>query len=247
MPPPAVTNPSDPHLSEKDERAAAMIALVRRAAAGDQQAIEQLLVDAQSVAWRFSMAVCGHPEDAEDAMQEALVRTYRHVPQIRDAEAFRPWLYRTVRNACLMSRRKRVAEPKRLLSLDDLVPSTGTPMPIDPPSPLPSPEDATGQARLRRRLKRAMDTLPAPFRAVVFLRDMEGLSTRETAATLGISEDNVKARLHRARLVLRRELTAWDRSPAARTSVTPPSAVTSPAPAAARKLKAARKPAGKRQ
>jgi len=247
VPPPAVTNSSYPHLSDKDERAAAMIALVRRAAAGDEHAIEQLLVDAQSVAWRFSMAVCGHPEDAEDAMQEALVRTYRHVPQIRDAEAFRPWLYRTVRNACLMSRRKRVAEPKRLLSLDDLVPSTGTPMPIDPPSPLPNPEDATGQARLRRRLKRAMDTLPAPFRAVVFLRDMEGLSTRETAATLGISEDNVKARLHRARLVLRRELAAWDRSPTAPTSALAANSVAAPTPPRARKPTTTRKPGGKRQ
>jgi RNA polymerase sigma-70 factor (ECF subfamily) len=188
-----------------------MAETVRRAAAGDQAALESLLVDAQEVAWRFSMAVCGHAEDAEDAMQEALVRTYRHIPQIREAESFRPWLYRTVRNVCLMSRRKRVAEPKRLLSLDDRLPSaTDTPVAIDAPSPLPNPEDVTNQVRLRGRLKRAMGKLPAPFRAVVFLRDMEGLSTRETAATLGISEDNVKARLHRARLFLRRELAVTD-------------------------------------
>ena len=185
---------------------------VRLAADGDPVALEALLVDAQEVAWRFSMAVCGHAEDAEDAMQEALVRTYRHIPQIRDPDAFRPWLYRTVRNACLMSRRKRVAEPKRVMSLDELLPSTGDgPLRIDPPSPLPTPEDTTARTRLRRRLKTAMSALPPPFRAVVFLRDMEGLSTRETAATLGISEDNVKARLHRARLVLRRELAVLDR------------------------------------
>ena len=61
-------------------------------------------------------------------------------------------------------------------------------------------------AALRRRLKRALGTLPPAFRAVVFLREMEGLSTRETAHALGVSEDTVKARLHRARLVLQREL-----------------------------------------
>jgi RNA polymerase sigma-70 factor (ECF subfamily) len=207
-----VTSARNPHLSEEQvARAAAMTETVRRAAAGDDAALESLLVDAQEVAWRFSMAVCGHAEDAEDAMQEALVRTYRHIPQIRDAESFRPWLYRTVRNVCLMSRRKRVAEPKRLLSLHDMLPSSGSaPVAIDAPSPLPNPEDITSQVRLRRRLKRAMAELPPQFRAVVFLRDMEGLSTRETATTLGISEDNVKARLHRARLFLRRELAASD-------------------------------------
>lgn len=190
-----------------------MTATVRRAAGGDEAAIEALLVEAQELAWRFGMAVCGHPEDAEDAMQEALTRTYRHVPRIREPESFRPWLYRTVRNACLMSRRKRVAEPKRLLSLDDMLPSAGPPVAIDPASTLPNPEEATARVRLRRRLQRAMAKLPAPFRAVVFLRDIEGLSTRETAATLGISEDNVKARLHRARLFLRGELTDTERRP----------------------------------
>jgi RNA polymerase sigma-70 factor (ECF subfamily) len=165
------------------------------------------------------MAVCGHPEDAEDAMQEALVRTYRQVRQLREAESFRPWLYRTVRNVCLMARRRRVAEPTHILSLDDVLPAgNDTSHRIEAPSPLPNPEDLTAQSRLRRRLKEALATLPATFRAVVFLRDMEGLSTRETARTLGISEDNVKARLHRARLVLRRELggTHQPRTPRAR-------------------------------
>jgi RNA polymerase sigma-70 factor (ECF subfamily) len=72
---------------------------------------------------------------------------------------------------------------------------------------------------LRRRLKRALGTLPPAFRAVVFLREMEGLSTRETAHALGVSEDTVKARLHRARLVLQRELAAAGaRQPGARAS-----------------------------
>ena len=87
--------------------------LVRSAAAGDAEALERLLMRAQEVAWRFSNSVCGHADDAEDAMQEALIKTYRYVGRIRDPESFRPWLYRTVRNACLMGRRKKAGEPAR--------------------------------------------------------------------------------------------------------------------------------------
>ena len=62
---------------------------------------------AQEVAYRFSLLVCGRPDDADDAMQEALLKTYRFAARIREPEAFRAWLYRTVRNACLINRRKR--------------------------------------------------------------------------------------------------------------------------------------------
>jgi RNA polymerase sigma-70 factor (ECF subfamily) len=212
-PTPAVTNSRNLHLSKErsghSSADPATTALVRRVMSGDREAVETLLVEAQETAWRFSMTVCGHPEDAEDAMQEALVRTFKHVPTIRDEKAFRPWLYRTVRNACLMSRRRRVAEPRTLASLDELLPHADGPVKIDAPSPGPTPEDATSRARLGRSLGKAMRKLPPAFRAVVFLRDMEGLSTRETADTLGLSEDNVKARLHRARLFLRKELAEW--------------------------------------
>jgi RNA polymerase sigma-70 factor (ECF subfamily) len=183
-----------------------MTEVIRRAAAGDPPAVEALLVAAQELAWRFSMSVCGHPEDAEDAMQDTLVQTFRKVGQIRDPDAFRPWIYRTVRNACLMSRRRRVAEPSRLASLDELLPGRDESLATQVPSSRPTPEDLAIDGRRSRALKRAMRQLPPPFRAVVFLRDMEGLSTRETAATLGLSEDNVKARLHRARLFLRQTL-----------------------------------------
>ena len=103
-------------------------ALVRAAATGDKASMERLLMRAQEVAWRFSTSVCGHADDAEDAMQEALVKTYRYVGRIRKPEAFRPWLYRTVRNACLMGRRKKVGEPARLQSLHDLLPGVDGPI-----------------------------------------------------------------------------------------------------------------------
>lgn len=176
--------------------------LVRAAATGDAQALERLLMRAQETAWRFSTSVCGHADDAEDAMQETLIKTYRYVGRIRDPGAFKPWLYRTVRNACLMGRRKRVGEPTRLRSLDDLVHGHGDAMAIDAPDPARNPEQLAENAGLRRRLRRALLSLPGPYRAVVFLREMEGLSTREVATILGMSEDNVKTRLHRARVQL---------------------------------------------
>ena len=180
--------------------------LLRAVARGDRLALERLLMRAQEVAWRFSMTVCGHAEDAEDAMQEALIKTYRHAAGIRDPEAFRPWLYRTVRNACLVSRRKRVHEPTRLESLDSFVDGPEGPTPLDVKDPGKNPEQLADIAKLRRRLRRALGVLPGHYRAIVFLREMEGLSTREVASVMGISEDNVKMRLHRARVALQAEL-----------------------------------------
>ena len=192
---PAAVNPSDDYA-----------ALITTAAAGDAGALERLLMKAQEVAYRFSYTVCGGPLDAEDVMQDALLKTFRYVRRMRDPHAFRTWLFRTVRNACMMKRRRRVGEPQRVLSLDDVLPSTGGAIESDVEAPGRNPEGLAVNAALRRRLNRALRALPAGYRAVVFLREMEGLSTREVSQVLGMSESNVKMRLHRARLFLRKEL-----------------------------------------
>lgn len=139
-------------------------------------------------------------------MQEALIKTYRYAARIREPEAFRAWLFRTVCNACLMGRRKKVNEPARLQSLDAPMPGPDGPIRMDLPHPGRNPEQLADNAGLCRRLRKALRTLPVPSRAIVFLREMEGLSTREVATVMGISEDNVKARLHRARVALQAEL-----------------------------------------
>jgi RNA polymerase sigma-70 factor (ECF subfamily) len=180
--------------------------LVRSAAMGDAEALDRLLLRAQEVAWRFSNSVCGHADDAEDAMQEALIKTYRYVGRIREPEAFRPWLYRTVRNACLMGRRKKAGEPLRLHSLDEVLPGPHGRARRDARDPRKNPEQLADNAGLRRRLRKALRTLPGPYRAIVFLREMEGLSTREVAKVMGMTEDNVKTRLHRARIQLQKDL-----------------------------------------
>lgn len=181
--------------------------LVRLAVAGDETAMETLLMRAQDVAYRFGMTVCGHQEDAEDVMQDALMRTYQRATSIREPQAFRAWLYRTVRNACLMKRRTRVDEPRHMVSLDAGFEGDGS-HPIDTADPSRGPEEVVLNNRLRQRLKEALGSLPPAYRAVVFLREVEGLSTREVATVLRISEANVKQRLHRARLALQQVLGA---------------------------------------
>ena len=176
---------------------------------GDEQAMERLLVHAKDVAYRFSLLVCGHADDADDALQEALLKTFRFANQIKEPAAFRTWLYRTVKNACLISRRKRVDEPAHLTSLDEaLVGDDGSVQTLDVEDKGPRPDQMMANARLRRALRDALQAVPSDYRVVVFLREVEGLSTREVAEVVGISEANVKTRLHRARLMLRQKLAA---------------------------------------
>jgi RNA polymerase sigma-70 factor (ECF subfamily) len=183
--------------------------LLLAAQTGNQQAMERLLMRTQEVAYRFSLLVCGHADDADDAMQEALLKTYRFASQIKEPAAFRTWLYRTVKNACLIGRRKRVHEPTHMVSLDELMVSPdGSVLTMDVEDPGPKPDEFVANARLRKTLRLALQKLPPEFRVIVFLREIEGLSTREVAEVVGISEANVKTRMHRARLFLRQQLEA---------------------------------------
>ena len=161
---------------------------------------------AQEAAYRFSLLVCGHQEDAEDVMQEALLKTYQHVKQISEPDAFRTWLYTTVRNACLMKRRRHVGEPTKFVSIEQ---SAGE----DDRMSVSEVADESLRADQRMidgwmdaRLRAALKELPAPYRTVLVMREIEGLSTKEVATITEVSEANVKTRLHRARLMLRRRL-----------------------------------------
>jgi RNA polymerase sigma-70 factor, ECF subfamily len=180
--------------------------LVKAAATGDRAAMERLLVRAQEVAYRFSLLVCGHPEDAEDVMQDALFKTYQHVGQISDPQAFRTWLYTTVRNACLMKRRRRVGEPPDFVSLDNGIEASSGTVPVDVADPSRSIEQMLVDGWVDRRLREALKHLPPAYRMIVVMREIENLSTKEVAAIAGVSEANVKQRLHRARLLLRKQL-----------------------------------------
>jgi RNA polymerase sigma-70 factor, ECF subfamily len=183
--------------------------LVREAATGDRGAMERLLMRAQEAAYRFSLLVCGHPEDAEDVMQDALLKTYQRVKGISDPNAFRTWLYTTVKNACLMKRRRHVGEPATFLSIeqsggDGDRATTG----IDVVDEAPPVDQRLIDSWMDARLRSALAGLPPDYRMVLIMREIEGLSTKEVAAIAGISDANVKTRLHRARLMLRKRLEA---------------------------------------
>ena len=153
--------------------------------------MEHLLIRAQEAAYRFSLLVCGHQEDAEDVMQDALLKTYQHAARIEDPEAFRTWLYSTVRNACLMKRRRHVGEPAQFVPLDGNIDAG---------------EQRTADPWLGGRLRGALERLPPTYRMIVVMRDIEGLSTKEVAKIAGLSEANVKTRLRRARVMMQRHL-----------------------------------------
>jgi RNA polymerase sigma-70 factor (ECF subfamily) len=181
-------------------------ALVRAAAGGDRAAMERLLMRAQEAAYRFSLLVCGHAEDAEDVMQDALLKTYQHVGQISDPEAFRTWLFTTVRNACLMKRRRHAGEPSGFVSLEQGIETNGRRVPVDVADSSRSADQQVVDGWIDGRLRQALRQLPPPYRIVVVMREIEGLSTREVATITGMSEANVKTRLHRAHLMLRKHL-----------------------------------------
>ena len=202
-----VTDSDALHLSRSDAARAQYAEMVRRAAGGDTAAMERLLMRAQEVAYRFSLLVCGHPEDAEDVMQDALLNTYRHVSQIKDPEAFRTWLYQTVRNACLMKRRRRVDEPAHMTSIEQGgVDTDGQRTSMDLPDTQRPADQQLIDGAQSERLRHALSKLSPGYRVIVVLREMEGLSTREVSTITGFSEANVKQRLHRARMMLRRSL-----------------------------------------
>ena len=202
-----VTDPDIPHLSRSDAARVQYAEMVRQAAVGDTAAMERLLMQAQEVAYRFSLLVCGHPEDAEDVMQDALLNTYRHVSQIKDPEAFRTWLYQTVRNACLMKRRRRVDQPAHMTSIEQGgSDADGQPTSMDLPDTQRPADQMLIDGAQSERLRHALSKLSPGYRVIVVLREMEGLSTREVAIITGFSEANVKQRLHRARMMLRHAL-----------------------------------------
>ena len=209
-----VTKRPSAHLSSKAataDESGRYERLVREAVSGDRAAMERLLMRAQEVAFRFSLLVCGHPQDAEDVMQEALLKTYEHVGSIERPEAFRTWLFRTVRNACLMKRRRRVDEPAHVESIEaSEVPTVseggGRTSRVDVADDAKGPDDLAVNTWLGKRLRQALGQIAPADRMIVLMREMEGLSTREVSAITGLSEANVKQRLHRARVRLREHL-----------------------------------------
>jgi RNA polymerase sigma factor (sigma-70 family) len=162
--------------------------VVSAAQQGDPRAITTLVSDSHAHVRRFAHTLCSTPEDAEDAAQEALIVLYRKIGTLRATAALGSWMFRIVRNECI--RRSRLALRR----------------PISAATVEPSAEDA---ALARLEIERIVDSiagLPAEQRAVIVLRDIQGLSGAATAQTLGLSRAAMKSRLHRGREALRSRL-----------------------------------------
>ena len=172
---------------------------------GDDAALEQALALLQNTVFSFSMRVCGQRQDAEDTMQEVLLKSVPHLPKFNSPKALVVWLYKVAKNRCLMSRRRSRFAPHPDLSLEELMPDRkeleqlGTNGGINPEAFAIRSEEAG-------RLRDAIQRLSAQYRIVLVLRDMEGLTDEEVAEITGLRSGTVRVRLHRARLFVRKEL-----------------------------------------
>lgn len=156
--------------------------------------------------YRFAQRLCGSPDDAKDLVQETFLSAYRGLKDFRGDSSVSTWLYAIAAHACQRMRRKRKGEPEHKLSLDALIPTSDGDLLLQVPGDDLSPEERLEHKELRRSLLTAVQKLPKKYRMVLVLRDMEGLSARETGAVMGLTERAVKSRLHRARLFVRHEL-----------------------------------------
>ncbi|MEQ1883810.1 MAG: sigma-70 family RNA polymerase sigma factor [Bryobacteraceae bacterium] len=181
--------------------------LALRLISGAPSAFEEFVDLYHGKIFRYSYAMCGQREDAEEVAQETLFKVFENLTQLRDPAHLKAWVFRIARNACLMKRRKSVFAPEKEVSLDELRPAKdGETQKIEIADWSGLPEDLASDAELRRALDAGVAQLPEMYRAVFLLRDVEGMATNDSAEILGVTEDVVKTRLHRARLMLRKHL-----------------------------------------
>ena len=177
--------------------------LVAAAKSGDNAAFEELVTRYEGKIFGLTMSITGNRADAEDATQEAFLKSYAHLDTFQGDSRFYTWLVRIAANEALMRLRKR--RPGEF-SIDEPVMSDEDLMPRDLEEWRPNPEQNYAQAEIEQILNEAIEKLDADFRIVFLLRDVEEMSTGETAEALGMSIPAVKSRLLRARLNLRQKL-----------------------------------------
>ena len=172
---------------------------------GEDEALEKALALLQNTVFSFSMRVCGQRQDAEDTMQEVLLKSVPYLPKLQNPKALVVWLYKVAKNRCLMNRRRSKFAPKQHLSLEDLMPDRQELEGLSGEGSI-NPEIFAIRSEEAGRLRQAIQRLPPPYRIVLVLRDMEGLIDEEVAEITGLRPGTVRVRLHRARLFVRKEL-----------------------------------------
>ncbi len=176
---------------------------------GDRYACDELVQQYSPKIYNVALRLTGHPTEAEEVLQETFINACRGAENFEGRSSLATWLYRIATNNGLMRLRKKEAPA---VSLDSSSPHEEDHTGFQPRQLHDwdwNPETITLSEELQQVMEAAVDALPEQFRGVFVLRDLEGLSTRETAEVLGISTANVKVRLHRARLLLREHLAAY--------------------------------------
>lgn len=181
--------------------------LVRAAKSGNIGAFEELVKRYDRNVFRIAQHITQNREDAEDVVQDAFMKAYGNLAQFQEQSKFYTWLVRIAVNEALMKLRRR--RPERTVSLDEDVKTDEDSIPREVADWSPNPEQQYSQAELKQILSKTINGLPPSFRTVFVLRDVEGLSTEETAEALNLSIPAVKSRLLRARLQLRERLTKY--------------------------------------
>lgn len=194
---------SDPPTADAE----ADLVLLHRAQTGDFGAFESLVLRLQSRVYGIAYRIVGQAQDAEDVVQQTFLSLIEHLDTFRGESAVATWVLRIATNFALKVLRKRRGLPMVPLETTDDDSLAGVPHPDFIAPWREQPIDLLARVELREELDEAIAELDDKHRVVFVLRDIEGLSTRETAETVGISEANVKVRLLRARLQLREHLT----------------------------------------
>ena len=169
---------------------------------------DKLYRDHVDLMYRFANRLCGESEAAKDLVQETFLNAYRGFKDFRGDAQVSTWLYTIASRACLRMRRRQKGAPEHELSLEEFIPTSEGEFRLQIPVDGLSPEEALQNKELRQALDAAIDKLPKKYKMVLVLRDMEGLSAKEVGTIMGLNERAVKSRLHRARLFVRRELSA---------------------------------------
>lgn len=185
--------------------------LVGRVVEGDRRAFESLVRRHERRVFRVTLAVLGNAEDAEEAMQDAFVKAFRHIGQFRRESRFTTWLTRIAVNEALQKRKMR----KNLVPFEEAGKPQNEIMPHQFDRWRDDPEKLYGKHEVRQIVESAIESLPEIYREALVLRDIEGLSAEEAAGSLGVTVPALKSRLLRARLMMREALAVSFQEPPA--------------------------------
>ena len=170
--------------------------LVLRVQNGDQSAFEKLVLDNQNRVFNLAMRMVNNEEDALDMSQEAFIKAYNSIDSFRGDSRFSVWLYRLTTNVCLDFLRSKTRKAHSSLTFNE---DEEDGKELEIPDERFSPDSITERNELREAIARGLNALPADYRAILLLREIESLSYDEIALVLELEEGTVKSRIFRAR------------------------------------------------